>query len=210
MRGTLKCVTLDNETDLSVSKMTKFIERDGVVPLSIYDLDTLTITKTMDSIEVFKKKFADMGMFDYILTTPVRVGTALDLNIIIGYDCLLLNGKPTLWDMDFDKIYHQYGVYFLRDDYKVGGVRWVKFINGVVIVRFEVIHRYKPLSMQGVYLVDMYYCYEDALLEKVFVNNTQIFDQSTDIKKSFARYKLSGGVIDIESITEVYKSAKGS
>lgn len=62
MRRALICITLDDETDLSVSKMTKFIEREGVVPLSIYDLNTLTITKTMDSIKVFTKKFVDIGM----------------------------------------------------------------------------------------------------------------------------------------------------
>ena len=56
----------------------------------------------------------------------------------------------------------------------------------------------------------MYYSYEDVLPEKVCVNNTEIFDQNTDIKKSFARYKLSGRVINIENIAEVYKSAKGS
>lgn len=210
MQRALKCVTLDDELDLSVSRMTKSIERDGVVPLSIYDLNTLTITKTMDSIKVFTKKFVDIGMFDYKLVTPVRVGTALDLDIVIGYDCLEVNGKSALWDMDFDKLYHHYGVYLLGIDYEVGGVRWVKYDNGVVIIRFEVIHKFKPLSMQGVYLVDMYYNYKDVFLEKVCVNNIQIFDQNTDMKKSFARYKLSGRAISIENIAEVYKSVKGS
>lgn len=85
--------------------------------------------------------------------------------------------------MDFDKLYYQYVVYLLRGDYEVGGVRWVKHNNGVVIIRFEVIHKFKPLSMQGVYIIDMYYSYEDVLLEKVCVNNTEIFDQNTDIKR---------------------------
>lgn len=56
----------------------------------------------------------------------------------------------------------------------------------------------------------MYYSYEDVLFEKVCINNTQIFDQNTDMKKSFARYKLLGRVISVENIAEVYKSAKGS
>lgn len=206
----MKCVTLDDETDLSVSRITKLTERNGIVPLSIYDLDTLTITKTMNSIKEFKKKFANIGMFDYKLTTPTKIGAALDLDIKIGYDSLQLKGKSTLWDMDFDKLYTQYGVYLLRGDYKVGGVRWVQYNDGVVIIRFEVLHRFKHLSMEGVYLVDMYYSYDDATLKKVFVNNTQIFDQNIDMKKSFARYKLSGETINIKNIAEVYRIAKGS
>ena len=58
-----------------------------------------------------------------------------------------------------------------------------ELVSGVVIIRFEVIHKFKPLSMQGAYLIDMYYSYEDVLLEKVCINNTQIFDQNTDMKR---------------------------